>query len=163
MGVCCVRFPGGVCVREDGSDVLFVYLSDVFFGVTERCICKCSEDVQTFFCLCCDLLYVLSERHSSVTSSVVGQLVYGICSPFSMTEGCSVYSRFHGLMSVSVDFDVETFSLFVWTHFSSMYMYSSRCGAAILESGCCENTVMSAYESMRVSGCVVDVVHVKVE
>ena len=48
------------------SEVLFLYLSDVFFGVTERCICECSKDVHTCFCFCVYVLYVLSERHSSV-------------------------------------------------------------------------------------------------
>ena len=41
-------------------------MSDVFFGVTERCICKCSEEVQTCFWFYVDVVYVLSERHSSV-------------------------------------------------------------------------------------------------
>ena len=66
MGICCVRFPGGVHVSEDASDVLLRYLGDVFFGVTERCICDCSGDVQTCFCFYVDILYVLSERHSFV-------------------------------------------------------------------------------------------------
>ena len=48
------------------SDVLFVYMSDVFFGVTEICICKCSVDIQTYFCFCVDVLYVMAKRHSSV-------------------------------------------------------------------------------------------------
>ena len=33
--------------------------------MTERCICKCSGDVQTCFCFSVDVLYVLSERDSS--------------------------------------------------------------------------------------------------
>ena len=45
---------------------MFIYLSDVFFEVTERCICECSDDAQTCFCFCVFVLYVLSERHSSV-------------------------------------------------------------------------------------------------
>ena len=44
----------------------YVYLRDVFFGVTGRCICECSKDVQTCFCFCVDELHLLSERHSSV-------------------------------------------------------------------------------------------------
>ena len=35
--------------------------------------------------------------------------MYGIGSPFSVTGGRSVYSLFHGVMSVNVDFAVETF------------------------------------------------------
>ena len=35
-------------------------------GMTKRCICKCSEDVQTCFFFCVDVLYVLSKCHSSV-------------------------------------------------------------------------------------------------
>ena len=41
-------------------------MSDVFFGVTERCICRCAEEVQTCFCFRVYDLYVLPERHSSV-------------------------------------------------------------------------------------------------
>ena len=66
MGVCCARFPGEMCVSEEGCDILFVYLSDVFFGVTERCYCRSSEEVQTCFCFRLCVLYELSERHSSV-------------------------------------------------------------------------------------------------
>ena len=69
---------------------------------------------------------------------MVGLFVYGISSPFSVTGGWSVYSWFHGVMSVSVDFDVETFSLFVWRHVSSMCVYSCRCMAAVSKLGCCE-------------------------
>ena len=66
-----------------------------------------------------------------------------------------MYSSFHGVMSVSVDFAVETFSLFFWNHVSSMCMYSCRCVAAIRGLGCREKTVISsAYDSMRVSGYV---------
>ena len=56
MGFCYAWLPRGVCILEDGSDELFVYLCDVFFGVTEICICKCSEDVQTCFCFCADVV-----------------------------------------------------------------------------------------------------------
>ena len=38
--------------------------------------------------------------------------MYGISSPFSVMGGCRVYSWFFGVMNVSVDFAVETFSLF---------------------------------------------------
>ena len=55
-----------------------------------------------------------------------------------------MYSLFHGVMSVSVDFVVETFSLFVWSHVSSVCMYSCRCVAAVSKLGCCEKTVMSS-------------------
>ena len=34
--------------------------------MTERCFCESSEDVQTCFCFFVYVLYVLSERHSSV-------------------------------------------------------------------------------------------------
>ena len=69
--------------------------------------------------------------------------MYGISSQFSVTGGCRVYSWFHGVMSVSVDFVVETFSLLVWSHVSSVCMYSCRCVAAVLMLGCCEKTVIS--------------------
>ena len=52
-------------VSEDGSNVLFVYLCDILFGVTENCIYKCSEAVQTCLYFCVEVVYVLSERHSS--------------------------------------------------------------------------------------------------
>ena len=65
-----------------------------------------------------------------------------------------MYSLFHGVMSVSVDFVVETFSLFVWSHVSSVCMYSCRCAAAVSNLRCCEKIVMSsAYDSMCTSGC----------
>ena len=41
-----------------------------------------------------------------------------------------MYSLFHGVMRVRVDFVVETFSLFVWSHISSVCMYYFRCVAA---------------------------------
>ena len=34
--------------------------------MTGRCIFKSAEDVQTCFCFCVDVVYVLSERLSSV-------------------------------------------------------------------------------------------------
>ena len=39
IGVCCARLPGGVCLGEDESDVLFLNLYDVLFEVTGRCVC----------------------------------------------------------------------------------------------------------------------------
>ena len=95
--------------------MLFVYLSDVFFGVTERFICKCSEEVQTCFCFCVDVCMYFGNVNplSYVTPSVVNWLVYEISSPYSMTGGCSVFSLFLGVISVSVDFVKETFSLSV--------------------------------------------------
>ena len=60
-----------------------------------------------------------------------------------------MYSWLYHVMSVSVDFVVESFSLFVWSNVSSAHMYSFRYVAAISKSGCCEKTVMLlAYESM---------------
>ena len=60
-----------------------------------------------------------------------------------------MYSWFHGVMSLSMDFVVENFNLFVWSHVSSMYMYSCRCVEAISGSGCREKTGMSSScESM---------------
>ena len=44
-------------------------------------------------------------------------------------------------MSLSLVFIVETFSLFVSTHGSSMYMYSCICVVAISVPGCCEPIV----------------------
>ena len=81
--------------------------------------------------------------------------MYGISSSFSVTVGCHVYSLFHGVMSVSGDFVVETFSLFVLSHVSRVCMYSCRCVAALSKLGCYEKTVMSsAYDNIGVSGCV---------
>ena len=77
--------------------------------------------------------------------------MYEISSPFSVTGGCHVYSLFNGVMRVSVDFFffVETLSLFVWSHVSSVRLYSSGCAAAVSRMGCCEKTVMlSAYDNM---------------
>ena len=57
-------FQEGCAYERMGLNVLFVYLSSVFLEVTEICIFKCPEDVQTCFCFCVDILYVLSERQS---------------------------------------------------------------------------------------------------
>ena len=44
--------------------------------MTERCICEFPEDVQTCFCFCVFILYVLSERLSSVVGhSKCGEVV----------------------------------------------------------------------------------------
>ena len=51
-------------VQEDGSNVLFVYASDVFFGMTERCVCKCAEDVQASFGFSAYFVSVLLGCHS---------------------------------------------------------------------------------------------------
>ena len=60
-----------------------------------------------------------------------------------------MYLRFHVVMSVSVDFVVETFSLLLWSHVSSVCMYSCRRVAAVSKLGCCEKTVISsAYDNM---------------
>ena len=79
------------------------------------------------FCMCCLDVIPLSY----VTPNVVGLLVRGISSSFRVTGGFRVCSRFHGVMSVSVNFVVETFSLIVWSHVSSVCMYSFRCVAAV--------------------------------
>ena len=66
-----------------------------------------------------------------------------------------MYSWFHGVMSVSVDFGVETYSLIVWSHVSSMYTFSCRCAATVWGSRCCEKTALSSvYERMCASACV---------
>ena len=86
-------------------------------------------------------LYVLSKRHSAVmVHSKCGGMVgvWDRFSLFSVTGGCSGCSLLNGVMSVSVDFVVQSFSLFVWSHVSSMYMYYCICVAAISGSGCCE-------------------------
>ena len=60
---------------------------------------------------------------SYVTPRIVGVLVYGIGVLLSVMVGCVVYSWDQGVMSVSVDLDVETLSRFVWSHISSVSMY----------------------------------------
>ena len=75
---------------------------------------------------------------------MVGASVYGIGSPFSVTGGCSEYSLFQGVMSVSEDFAGETFNLLSLSHTSSVEMYSCRWVAAASGSGCWEKTVMSS-------------------
>ena len=60
-----------------------------------------------------------------------------------------MYSVFHGVMSVSVDFFVETFSRFVWSFVSSVCRYYCRFVAAVSTLGCCEKPVISsAYDKM---------------
>ena len=43
-----------------------MYTCNVFFGVTERCFCNCSEDLQTGFGFSVDVVRVLLESHSFV-------------------------------------------------------------------------------------------------
>ena len=73
MVLSCAVFSGGVCVSEKRSDVLFKYMGGVFFGVTDSCICKSSEDVQTCSFFGVVFVYVLPERNSYV----VGDSKYG--------------------------------------------------------------------------------------
>ena len=73
--------------------------------------------------MCCANVIPLSY----VSPRVVGVLVHGISLPFSVTGGCSVCSLFHGLISVNVDFFVETFSLHVWNHISRMTYIDVGC------------------------------------
>ena len=80
---------------------------------------------------------------------MLGWLVYEISSPLSVTGGFRVYSLFHGVMSVSLDFAVEIFSLFVWSPVSSVCIYYCRCVAEVSGLGYCKKTVMSsAYDNM---------------
>ena len=58
---------------------------------------------------------------SKVTSRTVGVLVSGIGVLNSVAIGCAVYSLLYGIMTVSVDLFVETFSLFVVSQFSKLY------------------------------------------
>ena len=119
--------------------------------MTERSNCKCSEAVQTCFCFCVDVLYVLSERYSSVLGHTKCGGVVGVwvSSPFSVMGGFRVYSLSHGRMSVSVNFVVETFSLIVWSYVSSECMYSRGFVTAVSGLGCFEKTVLSsAYDNM---------------
>ena len=53
-------------IGEDGADELLVCGTDVLFGVTIRCMCECSDDVQPFFGFCVNTVCVLFERHPSV-------------------------------------------------------------------------------------------------
>ena len=109
--------------RMDGSDVLFVYLSDVFFGVIERYCCECSEDVQTCFCFCVYVLYVLSKRYSSVIGpSKCGGIVC-VWDHLTVQRDGRLPCVFAvpWIVGVSVDFVVETtYSLFVWCNVSSV-------------------------------------------
>ena len=66
VGVCCVWLPGCVSVCKDGSNELFVYCGDVFLGVTERCICECSEDIQASLGFVGYVVSVLPECHPPI-------------------------------------------------------------------------------------------------
>ena len=66
MRFCYVWVPGWVCVCEYRADKLFVYLRDVFLGVTIGGGGKSSEDVQASLCFGVDSVGVVPERHSSV-------------------------------------------------------------------------------------------------
>ena len=45
VGFCNVRVPGRVCVCDDGSNVLFIDLCDVFFGVAVGAVCESPKHV----------------------------------------------------------------------------------------------------------------------
>ena len=53
-------------VCKDGSNELFVYCGDVFLGVTERCICECSEDIQASLGFVVYVVSVLPESHPPI-------------------------------------------------------------------------------------------------
>ena len=57
-----------MCVCKDGSNELFVDCGDVFFGVTEGCICKCSEDIQASLSFGVYVVSVLPECHPPIES-----------------------------------------------------------------------------------------------
>ena len=61
-----VGLPGCVCVGEDGAYELFVGGSDVFFGVSECCVCEGPDDIQPGFGFCVDCVGVIFECHPSV-------------------------------------------------------------------------------------------------
>ena len=84
------------------SNVLFVYSSDVFFGLTEICGCLCAEDVQADFGSSVYFVSVLLERHSCIIGHAKGQSVMGVLS--SVTVGCVLYSLFQGVISVNCGF-----------------------------------------------------------
>ena len=110
----------GVC--EYRADKLFVYLGDVFLGVTIGGGGKSSEDVQASLCFGVDSVGVVPERHSSVIGHPKdggGGTVWD-----RVTIGCWLYSRDQGVMRVRVDLEGETLSLLLSSHCSSMWMYS---------------------------------------
>ena len=66
-----------MCVGKNRSNEVFVYCSDVFLGVAEGSICKCSEDIHAFLALvfmrsvCCLNANPLLESHSKDGSCVL--------------------------------------------------------------------------------------------
>ena len=61
-----VGLPGCVCVGEDGTYVLFVSGGDVFFGMSECCMCQGSDDIQPGFGFCVNCIGVLFKCHPLV-------------------------------------------------------------------------------------------------
>ena len=52
--------------------------------MTKRCLCECSEEVQTCCCICVDVLFVLSEHHSSVVGHSKCGGVVGVWDQFTV-------------------------------------------------------------------------------
>ena len=66
MSYFCVRLLLWVGVCEYGPDVLFVHQGNVFFGLAERCVGECSEDIEVSFSVSVYVVCMCLERHSIV-------------------------------------------------------------------------------------------------
>ena len=60
----------------------------------------------------------------------------------SVIFGCRLYSSAWSVISVSLDFEGETFILFEWSHCSILLMKSYSWVAAVCGFGCWEKMVM---------------------
>ena len=62
----------------------------------------------------------------------------------SVTCGLTVYSLLYGVIRVMVDLFAETFSLFMLSHCSNLFMYVCMYSVAVSCLGCCAMTVRSS-------------------
>ena len=110
MSYFCVRLLLWVGVCEYGPDVLFVHQGNVFFGLAERCVGECSEDIEVGFSVSVYVVCICLKRHSIVLclSECGGRI--GVLS--SVIVGCMLYLLAQRLFMMSVDFEGETFILF---------------------------------------------------
>ena len=153
MGVCCVWLPGCVSVCKDGSNELFVYCGDVFLGVTERCICECSEDIQAGLGFSVNVVCVLPECHTPIVSHSKdsgGVSLRDRC-VVQRNPGAVLYSCAQGVIRVSVDLFVETLSLFVSSHCSSVWMY---CWSLFFVGRCLLLVVVCRWSLFFVGHCL---------
>ena len=102
-------------------------------------VCRTFKRVLAFVCMlsvCCLNVMALSY----VGNGCSGLGVAGICALKSVTHGLVLYSLLYGVISVSVDLLVKTFSFLVLIQFSNSCKYAC-CLAAVSCLKCCVGIV----------------------